>query len=100
MMKKYYVHNILQKYLYLIIENFQVEKLRMKRTFLQRRKEKSKKNYAQYRTFDIFHEHVHEHETFFFDLITNKTNIFRDTPQVTEYAKLIWLKKRNLKSLV
>lgn len=51
-------------------------------------------------TFDIFHEHIHEYETFIIHLITIKANILRGTPQATEHAKLIWLKRENLKSLV
>lgn len=51
-------------------------------------------------TYDIFNEHTHDYESFIIHLITIKAKVISGTPKATEHAKLIWLKKENLKSLV
>lgn len=51
-------------------------------------------------TYDIFNEHTHEYESSIIHLITIKAKIMNGSPKATEHAKLIWLKKENLKSLV
>src|SRR5690554_5152364 len=51
-------------------------------------------------TFDIFNEHIQEYESSIIHLVTIKAKIVSGSPQATEHAKLIWLKKENLKSLV
>lgn len=51
-------------------------------------------------TYDIFNEHTHDYESFIIHLITIKAKVISGTPKATEHAKLIWLKKEYLKSLV
>lgn len=51
-------------------------------------------------TIDIFNEHVHEYESSIIHLITIKAKIVNGKPKAKEHAKLIWLKKENLNSLV
>lgn len=47
----------------------------------------------------VFHENVHEYETFIINLIAIKARIIEGTPMESEHAKLLWLKRENLGSL-
>ncbi|TMW72767.1 (deoxy)nucleoside triphosphate pyrophosphohydrolase [Alteribacter natronophilus] len=49
---------------------------------------------------EVFNENVHEYETFIIQLIALKAKLVSGTPKVSEHAKLVWLKKENLTSLV
>lgn len=48
----------------------------------------------------VFHKNTHEYETFIIELIAMKARIIEGTPIVSEHAKLIWLKRENLGSLI
>ncbi|MCM3154629.1 MULTISPECIES: (deoxy)nucleoside triphosphate pyrophosphohydrolase [Priestia] len=56
--------------------------------------------HCKVKTIDLHNEHVHEYETFIIELIAIKAEIIEGTPQPTEHAKLLWLNKENLFSLV
>ncbi|MBU8854543.1 (deoxy)nucleoside triphosphate pyrophosphohydrolase [Priestia megaterium] len=56
--------------------------------------------HCKVKTIDLHNEHVHEYETFIIELIAIKAEIIEGNPQPTEHAKLIWLNKENLCSLV
>lgn len=47
-----------------------------------------------------FDDYTHEYEKMIIRLITYKCRITQGTPTVTEHAKLIWLKREYLNSLV
>jgi len=47
-----------------------------------------------------FDDYTHEYEKTFIRLITYKCRIIQGTPTTTEHAKLIWLKREYLNSLV
>ena len=49
---------------------------------------------------DVFNENLHEYETFTINLITLKAKISVGLPVLTEHAKMIWLKREHLKSIV
>ncbi|UZW66627.1 (deoxy)nucleoside triphosphate pyrophosphohydrolase [Priestia flexa] len=49
---------------------------------------------------ELHNEHTHEYDTFIIELIAIKAEIVEGTPQPTEHAKLVWLNKENLDSLV
>lgn len=47
----------------------------------------------------LFHENIHEYNTFIINLICIKCKLIDKTPQASEHSKLIWLNKQNLASL-
>lgn len=47
-----------------------------------------------------FDDHTHEYENMIVRLITYKCRISRGAPEATEHAKLLWLKREYLHSLV
>ncbi|MCT1901468.1 (deoxy)nucleoside triphosphate pyrophosphohydrolase [Oceanobacillus sojae] len=48
---------------------------------------------------EVFHENVHEYDTFIIQLIVIKAELVQGVPQTNEHAKLIWLQRENLPSL-
>lgn len=50
--------------------------------------------------FGVFNDNIHEYERFIVNLITMKCRIKQGTPIPNEHAKLIWLKRESLQSLV
>jgi len=48
----------------------------------------------------VIYDHTHEYDSFIINLIALNAKIISGTPVVTEHAKLIWLPKENLDSLV
>lgn len=68
--------------------------------FAALKREISEELHCQIETDDIFTESTHEYESSIVHLITIKAKIISGVPQATEHAKLIWLKKENLPSLV
>ena len=48
----------------------------------------------------IFNDNAHEYEKFIINLITMKCKIKAGTPMASEHAKLIWLRRDCLESLV
>ncbi|WP_226682880.1 (deoxy)nucleoside triphosphate pyrophosphohydrolase [Sutcliffiella horikoshii] len=51
-------------------------------------------------TNDLFHDNIHEYETFIINLIAIKGKITEGEPVPNEHSKLVWLKRENLNSLV
>ncbi|GGM27998.1 NUDIX hydrolase [Paraliobacillus quinghaiensis] len=49
---------------------------------------------------DIFHENIHEYKELIIQLIAIRARIVEATPQKSEHAKLIWLNRENLNSLI
>lgn len=49
---------------------------------------------------EVIYDHTHEYDSFIINLIALDAKIVSGTPVVTEHAKLIWLPKENLDSLV
>ena len=49
---------------------------------------------------DLFHDNIHEYETFIINLIAIKCKIIEGEPVPHEHSKLVWLKRENLSSLV
>jgi 8-oxo-dGTP diphosphatase len=49
---------------------------------------------------ELFHDNIHEYETFVINLISIKCRIVKGTPAPSEHSKLIWLRRENLCSLV
>ncbi|QCS54450.1 (deoxy)nucleoside triphosphate pyrophosphohydrolase [Priestia flexa] len=56
--------------------------------------------YCKIKATELHNEHTHEYDTFIIELIAIKAEIVEGTPQPTEHAKLVWLNKENLDSLV
>ncbi|GGP10141.1 (deoxy)nucleoside triphosphate pyrophosphohydrolase [Oceanobacillus neutriphilus] len=48
---------------------------------------------------EVFHENVHEYDTFIIQLIAIKAKLVQGVPQKNEHAQLIWLQRENLASL-
>jgi len=48
---------------------------------------------------EIYHDNIHEYESFIINLLSIKAKIVDGTPTAREHAKLIWLKRENLPSL-
>ena len=51
------------------------------------------------KAFDVFHNHIHEYDTFIIDLTCIKCKLISGNPVATEHSKIIWLKRENLASL-
>ncbi|WP_243355798.1 (deoxy)nucleoside triphosphate pyrophosphohydrolase [Bacillus litorisediminis] len=51
-------------------------------------------------TSDLFHENIHEYDSFIINLICIKAKIVEGNPKLTDHSKMIWMKRENLKSLV
>ena len=51
-------------------------------------------------TSDLFHENIHEYDSFIINLICIKAKIVKGNPKLTDHSKMIWMKRENLKSLV
>lgn len=49
---------------------------------------------------ELFHDNIHEYETFIINLIAIKCKITEAEPVPNEHSKLLWLKRENLASLV
>ncbi|MCA1318383.1 (deoxy)nucleoside triphosphate pyrophosphohydrolase [Bacillus tianshenii] len=49
---------------------------------------------------ELFHDNIHEYETFIINLIAIKCKIIKAEPVPNEHSKLVWLKRENLASLV
>ncbi|GAA0294501.1 8-oxo-dGTP diphosphatase [Gracilibacillus halotolerans] len=49
---------------------------------------------------EVIHEHTHEYESFIVHLTCLHTRIIEGIPHSTEHAKLIWLPKENLNSII
>jgi len=49
---------------------------------------------------ELHNEHIHEYETFNIQLITIKCRLEDGTPMPSEHAKLLWLRREHLSSLV
>lgn len=49
---------------------------------------------------DIIYDHTHEYDSFIINLIALEANIVSGAPVATEHAKLIWLPKENLDSVI
>ncbi|MFC4402514.1 (deoxy)nucleoside triphosphate pyrophosphohydrolase [Gracilibacillus xinjiangensis] len=49
---------------------------------------------------DIINDNTHEYEKFIINLISIEAKIIEGTPIATEHAKLIWLPKENLDSII
>ncbi|WP_163536361.1 (deoxy)nucleoside triphosphate pyrophosphohydrolase [Gracilibacillus sp. YIM 98692] len=49
---------------------------------------------------ELIYDHTREYEKFIINLIAIEAKIVEGTPQVSEHAKLIWLPKENLDSIV
>ncbi|TYS58535.1 (deoxy)nucleoside triphosphate pyrophosphohydrolase [Sutcliffiella horikoshii] len=49
---------------------------------------------------ELFHDNIHEYETFIINLIAIKCTITEGEPVPNEHSKLVWLKRENLSSLV
>ena len=47
----------------------------------------------------VFHNHIHEYDSFTINLISIKCRIIEGSPIANEHSKLIWLKRENLNSL-
>lgn len=48
---------------------------------------------------EVFHENIHEYDTFIIQLITIKAKLIQGIPQKREHAQLVWLQRENLLSL-
>ncbi|MFD1415914.1 (deoxy)nucleoside triphosphate pyrophosphohydrolase [Oceanobacillus jeddahense] len=48
---------------------------------------------------EVFHENVHEYDTFIIQLIVIKAKLVQGVPQKSEHAQLLWLQRENLPSL-
>ncbi|WP_456275106.1 (deoxy)nucleoside triphosphate pyrophosphohydrolase [Bacillus sp. AK128] len=48
---------------------------------------------------ELFHENIHEYDSFIINLITIKCMIVKGAPFPTEHASLQWVKRENLSSL-
>ncbi|WP_058309078.1 (deoxy)nucleoside triphosphate pyrophosphohydrolase [Gracilibacillus massiliensis] len=49
---------------------------------------------------NVIYDHTHEYDSFIINLIALEANIVAGTPVATEHAKLIWLPKENLDSII
>ncbi len=49
---------------------------------------------------DVIYDHTHEYDSFIINLIALDAKIVSGTPVITEHAKLLWLPKENLDSIV
>jgi len=49
---------------------------------------------------ELFHEHTHDYGALIVQLVAIKCRIVEGHPVSTEHAKVIWLKRENLRSLV
>ncbi|SIS60053.1 (deoxy)nucleoside triphosphate pyrophosphohydrolase [Salimicrobium flavidum] len=49
---------------------------------------------------DVFNRNVHEYDAFIIELIALKATLQAGTPEPKEHARLIWLKRENLNSLI
>ncbi|UOQ83584.1 (deoxy)nucleoside triphosphate pyrophosphohydrolase [Gracilibacillus salinarum] len=49
---------------------------------------------------NVIYDHTHEYDSFIINLIALEANIVSGTPVATEHAKLIWLPKENLDSVI
>ncbi len=49
---------------------------------------------------DVFHENIHEYDSFIINLVAMKAKLVTGEPTLSEHSKLVWLKRENLKSLV
>lgn len=47
----------------------------------------------------VFHDHIHDDDTFTINLISIKCKIIEGLPTAEEHSRLIWLKRKNLESL-
>ncbi len=48
---------------------------------------------------EVYHDHIHEYDTFTINLISIKCRIVAGTPTAREHSTFIWLKRENLESL-
>ncbi|WP_347861928.1 (deoxy)nucleoside triphosphate pyrophosphohydrolase [Salimicrobium sp. PL1-032A] len=49
---------------------------------------------------DVFNRNVHEYDSFIIELIALEAKLKQGTPEPKEHARLVWLKRENLQSLV
>ncbi|KIL42750.1 NUDIX hydrolase [Jeotgalibacillus alimentarius] len=49
---------------------------------------------------EVINRNTHEYDTFIIELISLKAELIKGTPVATEHAKLIWMPRENLESLV
>ncbi|QAS52104.1 (deoxy)nucleoside triphosphate pyrophosphohydrolase [Halobacillus litoralis] len=49
---------------------------------------------------EVFNDHTHEYENFIIHLIALKAKLTKGHPRASEHSKLIWLSRKNLKSLM
>lgn len=49
---------------------------------------------------EVFNENVHEYDSFIIRLISLKADLVSGSPEKSEHAQLIWLKRETLNSLV
>ncbi|WP_227394942.1 (deoxy)nucleoside triphosphate pyrophosphohydrolase [Jeotgalibacillus aurantiacus] len=49
---------------------------------------------------EVIHENVHEYETFVIQLIAIRAELIKGEPVATEHAKLIWMHRNYLDSLI
>lgn len=54
---------------------------------------------CQIKALKLFHDHLHEYEEVFVNLLSINCKIMNGTPTAKEHSKLIWLKRENLLSL-
>lgn len=55
---------------------------------------------CEIKAYDVINENIHEYDSFIIELISLKAELVKGTPVATEHAKLIWMPRENLESLV
>ncbi|MBM7580977.1 (deoxy)nucleoside triphosphate pyrophosphohydrolase [Jeotgalibacillus terrae] len=55
---------------------------------------------CEIKAYDIINENIHEYDSFIIELISLKAELVEGTPVATEHAKLIWMPRENLDSLI
>lgn len=55
---------------------------------------------CEIKAYDVINENIHEYDSFIIELISLKAELVKGTPVTTEHAKLIWMPRENLESLV
>ncbi|WP_404406215.1 (deoxy)nucleoside triphosphate pyrophosphohydrolase [Jeotgalibacillus malaysiensis] len=55
---------------------------------------------CEIKAYHVINENIHEYDSFIIELISLKAELVKGTPIATEHAKLIWMPRENLESLV
>ncbi|MFB1081668.1 (deoxy)nucleoside triphosphate pyrophosphohydrolase [Jeotgalibacillus sp. JSM ZJ347] len=55
---------------------------------------------CEIKAYDVINKNTHEYESFIIELISLKAELVKGVPVATEHAKLIWMPREHLESLV